>query len=284
MTVMREGEEKTPQIDGTQLERTFGMVLVAAGYGAITVGMAYFLIAIALPAADDPQVAAVIPRIAAVTAFVGVIGAVALLWSGVRHRAWFWLVAALPGLLIVILNAPDIAYDITHPANTEAFLRTILVLAGELAIIIGGITAFIEVRRGRPSWTPSGRAGWMSMAAVGVLLGAAATAVLAGSASTGGTEVGEAPTVTGILTAEKTAFAESNLLIRDDEVLGLFVINKDPIGHSFDIDSLDVHLQLPPNSTTAVAIEPTRPGNLEFFCGVPGHREAGMVGTITVDA
>ncbi|HKY47187.1 MAG TPA: cupredoxin domain-containing protein [Acidimicrobiia bacterium] len=284
MTVMREGEETTPQTDGAQLGRTFAMILVAAGYVAITVGMAYFLIAIALPAADDPEVAAVIPRIAAVTAFVGVIGAVALVWSGVRHRAWFWLVAALPGLLIVILNAPDIAYDITHPANTEAFLRTILVLAGELAIIIGGITAFLEVRRSRPSWMSSGRAGWMSMAVVGVLLGAATTSVLAGSASTGGTEVGERPTVTGILTAETTTFVESNLHLRDGEVLGLFVTNKDAIGHSFDIDSLDIHMQLPPNSTTAVVIKPTRPGNVEFFCGVPGHREAGMVGTITVDA
>jgi uncharacterized cupredoxin-like copper-binding protein len=72
--------------------------------------------------------------------------------------------------------------------------------------------------------------------------------------------------------------------VRDGEVLGLFVINKDGIAHSFDIDSLDIHVQLPPNSTTAVAIKPTGPGTLEFFCGVPGHREAGMVGSITVDA
>ena len=284
MTVSRERQETTPDIEGRKLGRTFAMSLVAAGYGAITVGMAYFLIAIALPAADDPEVAAVIPRIAAITVFVGVIGAVSLVWSGARHRAWFWQVAPLPGLLIVVLNAPDIAYDITHPANTVAFLRTILVLAGELAIIFGGITAFLEVRRGRPSWTRSGRAGWVSVAVLGVLLGAATTSVLAGSASTGGTGVREGPTVTGILTAEKTAFVESNLVVRDGEVLGLFVINKDGIGHSFDIDSLDIHVQLPPNSTTAVAIKPTGPGTLEFFCGIPGHREAGMVGSITVDA
>jgi nitrite reductase (NO-forming) len=259
------------------------MSLVAAGYGAITVGMAYFLIAIALPAADDPEVAAVIPRIAGVTVFVGVIGAVCLVWSGSRRSAWFWLVAPLPGLLIVVLNAPDIAYDITHPANTAAFLRTILVLAGEMAIIIGGITAFFEVRRGRPRWIRSGRAGYVSMAVLGILLGAAITSVLAGSASTSGTEIGDGPTVSGILTADKNAFVESNLVVRDGDVLGLFVINKDGIGHSFDIDSLDIHVQLPPHSTTAVAIKPTGSGTLEFFCGVPGHREAGMVGSITVD-
>jgi uncharacterized cupredoxin-like copper-binding protein len=66
-------------------------------------------------------------------------------------------------------------------------------------------------------------------------------------------------------------------------VLGLFIINKDDIGHSFDVDSLDIHVELPPTSTTAVAITPTGPGNLEFYCGVPGHRDAGMVGTISVE-
>jgi hypothetical protein len=44
---------------------------------------------------------------------------------------------------------------------------------------------------------------------------------------------------------------------------------------------LDIHVQLSPKSTTAVAIQPTGPGRLEFYCSVLGHRAAGMVGTIT---
>lgn len=46
---------------------------------------------------------------------------------------------------------------------------------------------------------------------------------------------------------------------------------------------LDIHVQLSPKSTTAVAIQPTGPGCLEFYCSVLGHRAAGMVGTITVE-
>jgi uncharacterized cupredoxin-like copper-binding protein len=42
-------------------------------------------------------------------------------------------------------------------------------------------------------------------------------------------------------------------------------------------------VQLPPESTTAVAIKPTAPGSLEFYCSVPGHRDAGMVGTINIE-
>jgi uncharacterized cupredoxin-like copper-binding protein len=72
--------------------------------------------------------------------------------------------------------------------------------------------------------------------------------------------------------------------MKDGEVLGLFVTNNDGISHSFDVDSLDIHVDLPANSTTAIAIKPTEPGTLEFYCSVPGHREAGMVGTIDVKA
>ena len=66
-------------------------------------------------------------------------------------------------------------------------------------------------------------------------------------------------------------------------VLGLFVVNKDGIAHAFDVDRLGIHVQLPANSTTAIAINPTAPGRLDFFCGVPGHRDAGMAGTIDVE-
>ncbi|MDP8959645.1 MAG: hypothetical protein M3N51_10745 [Actinomycetota bacterium] len=182
------------------------------------------------------------------------------------------------------MNATYIDYDITHPTITETFLHTILILAGGLAIILGGVTAFFDVRRGRPLWMRTGRAGWVSMAIVGVLVGGAITSLLAGSVSAGGAGVAEEPPVSGVLTAEKAAFVETSLHMSNGEVLGLFVVNKDPFPHSFDIDGPDIHVQLPADSTTAVAIKPTGADSLEFFCGVPGHRDAGMVGTIAVDA
>jgi uncharacterized cupredoxin-like copper-binding protein len=107
--------------------------------------------------------------------------------------------------------------------------------------------------------------------------------MLAGSASAGAAGVAEEPTISGVLPIEKNAFVEPTLDMNDGEVLGLFIVNKDPFPHSFDIDGLDIHVQLLPSSTTAVAISPTGPGEIEFYCGVPGHREAGMVGTLIVE-
>ena len=37
-----------------------------------------------------------------------------------------------------------------RPANAAPFLNTVVFLPGTIAAIVGGITAFLEVRRGRP--------------------------------------------------------------------------------------------------------------------------------------
>jgi hypothetical protein len=281
MTALKETSED-PQAGGPQRGRTFAMTVVSAGSWAMSAGLAYLVVWYAPTVADEPDAAVLISVFAFITVIFAVMGAVSAFWSGARRRPWFWLVAVILAFLLLVMNLRVIPYDITHPAITNPFLITIVVLTGILAAIVGGIAAFLEVRRGRTTWTRSGRAGWVSVAVIGVVVGAAVTSLLAGLASAAGVGVAEAPTVTGVVTAEYPTFVETSLQMENGEILGLFVVNEDDIGHSFDIDSLDIHVQLPPNSTTAVAIKPTRPGSLEFYCGVPGHRDAGMVGTIDV--
>jgi hypothetical protein len=282
MTAISQPENATLGAERPQLGRTFAMDIVSAGYGVLTAGLVY-LVFLFMRAGNDFRGGALVPVFATITAIVAGVGLVSVVWSGARRRPWFWLVSAIPALFILLMNATYLAYDITRPAITETFLRSLLVLAGGLAIILGAVTAFFEVRRGRPAWTRSGRIGWVSMAVVGVLVGASITSLLAGSASASGAGVAEKPTVSGVLTVDKNAFVETRLDMTDAEVLGLFIVNKDPFPHSFDIDSLDIHVQLLPSSTTAVAIKPTGSGEIAFYCSVPGHVAAGMVGTLSVD-
>ena len=283
MTVIREGANPTVQVGGPPIGRTFAMTLFSVGNGVMLATMVYFVVALALPLAGEPAAPPLPPFIASIGIFA-LIGVLAGFWSGTRRRPWFWLVAALPAALMLAFNAPFIGHDITRPAITPNFLVTIGALAGGIATIIGGIVAFREVRRGREAWSDSDRAGWVSVAAIGLVVGAAATSILAGGASAEGVGISEAPTQTGLLTAEKTAFLGTGLRMDSGEVLGLFVTNRDDVAHTFDIESLDIQVDLPAHSTTAVSIRPTGPGTLEFFCAVPGHREAGMVGTIEVGA
>jgi hypothetical protein len=273
--------ERAPEETGT---RTFAMTLVSGGYVVGLAALALVLLLKVLPVANEPIGPVLFAIAGLLIATFGFVGVVSMFWSGAPHRAWFWLTAAAPGLFLLLLKAREIPFDLTHPANGIAFLVTIVAVPAASAIVVGGIVAFLDVRRGRATWTRTGRAGLVIAAVVGAVIGAGSTSVVAaGSASAGGSGIAEAPTTTGVITAENSKFVETRLDLEGGEVLGLFVINKDGIAHAFDVDSLGIHVQLPADSTTAIAINPTGPGSLEFYCSVPGHRDAGMFGTINVE-
>jgi Cupredoxin-like domain len=269
--------------DETEL-RTFAMRLVSGGYVVGLAALALVLLLKVLPAANAPIGPVLFAIAALLIATFGFVGAVSVFWSDAPQRAWFWLAAAVPGLFLLTLKAREIPFDLTHPANAIPYLVTIVAVPAALAIVVGGLVAFLDVRRGRATWTRTGRAGLVLAAVAGGVMGAGLTSVVAaGSASVGGSGIAEAPTTSKVITAEHSKFVETRLDLNSGEVLGLFVINKDGIAHAFDVDSLGIHVQLPAASTTAIAIKPSGPGSLEFYCSVPGHRDAGMFGTINVD-
>lgn len=263
------------------LRRTYAMSVVSAGCWVVAAGLAYLIFLFGSAAVQQQQVPLLLVFGSFTVLFV-IVGTAAAASTGARRRAWFWMTGGLLSLLVLVLNLRQIPYDLARPAVTGPYLITILVVPGAIAAIVGGIAAFLEVRRGRETWKRSGRAGWVSVAVVGIVVGAGATSLLAGLASADAASVAEAPTVTGVLTVENIRFSDTALRMPAGDVLGLFVTNKDGIGHSFDIDSLGIHVQLPPHSTTAIAIKPTGSGSLAFYCSIPGHRAAGMVGTIRV--
>ena len=51
--------------------------------------------------------------------------------------------------------------------------------------------------------------------------------------------------------------------------------------HNFSIDELGISVDLPAGATEEVTINAPA-GEYEFYCNVPGHKEAGMVGTLVV--
>ncbi len=56
--------------------------------------------------------------------------------------------------------------------------------------------------------------------------------------------------------------------------------------HDFVVDELGMDSDLANNGETVTVTVPedAEPGDYEFYCSVPGHKEAGMVGTLTVEA
>jgi nitrite reductase (NO-forming) len=78
------------------------------------------------------------------------------------------------------------------------------------------------------------------------------------------------------------AFRPRELSIPADTPTVITLVNRGASVHNFTIDQLDVHTgDLRPGESATVTID-APPGAYAFYCSVPGHRAAGMVGTLTV--
>lgn len=131
---------------------------------------------------------------------------------------------------------------------------------------------------------------WMSAVAALALVG-----VLAGCSSSGG-DVTEVELVTpGMEFAQKEIALNKNqpykiVLKNTDSVEHDIVIKGIPAkavktgtkahGHGGSKDPVFAHAEA--NGTDWVSFTPTRDGAYEFYCTIPGHKDAGMIGTIIV--
>lgn len=60
------------------------------------------------------------------------------------------------------------------------------------------------------------------------------------------------------------------------------VVNAGFLEHNFTVDELGIAQDLTQEPVTITIPEDAAPGKYEFYCSVPGHREQGMVGTLTI--
>lgn len=52
--------------------------------------------------------------------------------------------------------------------------------------------------------------------------------------------------------------------------------------HNFSIDELNIHIPTPDGQTTKIEFTPKEKGVYRYYCSLPGHREAGQIGTLVV--
>ncbi|WP_420641461.1 cupredoxin domain-containing protein [Candidatus Leptofilum sp.] len=98
----------------------------------------------------------------------------------------------------------------------------------------------------------------------------------------GGQETAVSPTAIHY-TAENMRFGQDVLHVQADEAINFELNNKDMYAHSFDIDELDWHVEMPANDKVVVDFTAVPPGTYTIYCAIPGHREAGMVATLVVE-
>jgi hypothetical protein len=261
--------------------KTVAMTVYAIAYWALVLGVLGVIVVAFLPGlSTNPD--DVLPILVLVGAFAVVFAICALIATflpSAPRRGWLWPLLAIPAVLFILLNGPYLVYPLTHPADS-LFAQSLIMVVATLALVVAGALAFREARD--PARASGSRTRFVASLVGAIVLGAVATGVLAGAAGAGASQLTASPTTTAMLVAAATKFETTSYAMSSSDVLGLFVENRDTISHSFDIDALDIHVQIPANATVAVAIKPTQAGPLKFYCAVGGHEAAGMAGTIDV--
>ena len=84
------------------------------------------------------------------------------------------------------------------------------------------------------------------------------------------------------ITTRDLRFGPEALVVTAGEETTIQLVNEDLYPHSFDVDSLDLHVALGPSATTSFTLTALEPGEYQLYCGIKGHADAGMVGTLIV--
>jgi len=82
------------------------------------------------------------------------------------------------------------------------------------------------------------------------------------------------------MTSGNLFFSPKNLSVSKGEAVKITFSNSG--FHTFTIDELGVNQSLS-GSTATVEFTPTKSGTFEYYCTVPGHKEGGMLGSLTVE-
>ena len=77
-----------------------------------------------------------------------------------------------------------------------------------------------------------------------------------------------------------TGFTPGEIEVSEGDI-SVALANLDTFDHDFTIDELDVQILLGPSASAEETFHAS-PGTYAFYCSVPGHRESGMEGTLTV--
>lgn len=84
------------------------------------------------------------------------------------------------------------------------------------------------------------------------------------------------------ITLDEFSFSPDVVEVRAGETVNLVLVNAGALPHDLTIPALGFSLAVAPGATAAAALTAPTPGSYPFFCSVPGHRPAGMVGTLVV--
>lgn len=80
-------------------------------------------------------------------------------------------------------------------------------------------------------------------------------------------------------------FEPATITVKSGTPVRLTITNDGALEHNWVVDNLDggkAQVDAKPKASATGEFTPTASGTYEFYCSVPGHREAGMKGTLVI--
>ena len=206
----------------------------------------------------------------------------AALVAGLRRR-WAPLLGALYWGFFLAANGPYLAHDLGHPEFVASFTFSVILMVPALVGLAAGLGAAVQSYQ-TPAVANPRTPRWFATAFTAIA-GLCAGAILVGALPRTASAGVSPATLAGLpaLTTAQHQFDQTELHAKAGETVALRLENQDVSGHSFDIDELDIHVSMPPGEPSLALFTPVTPGTYTFYCSVPGHRQAGMVGTLVVE-
>jgi plastocyanin len=117
-----------------------------------------------------------------------------------------------------------------------------------------------------------------------IFLTMALIALLAASVACGSGEDSASPPALQItIEGHDIKFDKTSFTVKVGQPVTITLINKGALEHSLLIDEFNVKIQhVQPGQTGSATFTPRREGTYTYYCDVPGHVQAKMVGTLTV--
>jgi plastocyanin len=127
--------------------------------------------------------------------------------------------------------------------------------------------------------TPAAMASDATPAAAGEATPVAGTPAAGATPEASGETAAQEVTVTSF----DIYFEPKEVTIPADTDVTFLLPNEGAAAHNFAIDELDISVDQAPGGRDYETIINAPAGEYEYYCNVPGHKQAGMVGTLTVE-
>ncbi len=84
------------------------------------------------------------------------------------------------------------------------------------------------------------------------------------------------------IVATDFSFRPAEVTVKAGEVVNLQLVNQGVAAHDLVLPALGIWLLAAPGQSVTSGATYDRPGEYEFYCSLPGHRDVGMIGRIIV--